>query len=373
MQTSARILLIVLAAVVAGCSPSSDRRGPPVPENSPPEILEIRVSPSRIHRNVQGTVVGAVQDADRDFLIYRWSASQGTFPLDRVRPSVPYRSPLAGRADTLTLLVADAEDTTIMSREVVLADLAPPTNLNVVPGPNWVEVMWDPSADRRLYDFRGYEVFGADRSLQGLSEEELQQFLVTPTTASTTARIPDLLQGTIYYFKARAVRGTGERSRLTGEEETAPRPQGIEPLMLEFSNPFNEPKGFDFSGGEQALLSAEDPVSVEVIDFYLGTSDPEDGDGELQIKSPEHLASRNPLWVQREVGFKSLGKDWGVGETDTTGFTSRVSVSDSLVVAVRLPEGQFAKVQVTEIRNSHPFRQIQFRWAYQTIPGYAKF
>lgn len=377
MQTSAKVLLLIMIALGAACSPSSERRGPPVPENSPPEIFAITVDPPRIHRGVRGRVKGEVQDADRDFIVYRWSATRGTFPLGDRLPLVDYIAPLTGRADTLTLLAADAEDTTIMSREVVLANLAPPTNLNVVPGPNWVEVSWTASVDRRLYDFSGYQVFASERSFVGLSEEELQQLLVTPVPSpSTMFLVQNLQQETIYYFQVRAVRGIGERSPRTAEEDTAPRPQGTEPRMLEFANPENNPegpRGFDLSVGSQVELNPESPINVDAVDFYLGTTDPEDGSGELRVKSPEHLAARNPIWSQRRVGFKSLGKDWGVGSSDTTGFSSSVSIADSAVVAVRLPEGQFAKIQVTEVRNSHPFRQIQFRWAYQKIPGYAKF
>jgi hypothetical protein len=290
---------------------------------------------------------------------------------------VPYKAPESGRADTLTLLVADAEDTTILSQEIVLANLAPPTNMNVVPGPNWVEVTWTASIDRRLFDFSGYQVFASEQSFDGLSEEELQQFLVTPVPSpSTSFLVQNLRQETIYYFQVRALRRLGERSPRTTEEDTAPRPQGTEPRMLEFANPENNPdgpRGFDLSMGSQVELSPESPINVDAVDFYLGTTDPEDRAGELRVKSPEHLASRNPIWSQRQVGFRLLGKDWGVGSIDTTGFSSSVSIADSAVVAVRLPEGQFAKIQVTEIRNSYPFRQIQFRWAYQKIPGYAKF
>ena len=63
-----------------------------------------------------------------------------------------------------------------------------------------------------------------------------------------------------------------------------------------------------------------------------------------------------------------------ISETDTTGFSSQVPLNESAVIAVRLPEGHYAKFQVTDsLQTAYPFRAIQYHWAYQTIPDYPKF
>jgi hypothetical protein len=374
MRFSFSILLGADLLLAAGCGLGSGERTFPPPENVPPEIHEIRVSPSRLHRSEQATLTGVVEDVDRDFLIYRWSARHGSFPLDQVRFSVPYRAPDAGVADTVSLLVADAQDTTTLDRVIRLANLAGAGDLNVVAEANRVGVTWAASVDEGLYDFRGYHVYSADRSFSTIPAEELAGYQRTSEPQRTRLFfVSGLLQGTIYFFQVRAVRGTGEMSAFAGEKDAAPRPQGLGQQMSEIGYPERTPQAFDFSRGVQISFDPANPSDVPSIDFYLGTTAADDGEGPLALKSPDLLAPRNPVWETRTVEFKVIGGDWSIGETDTTGFSREAPVGLDTVVAVRLPEGRYAKVQVTSILNSYPYRQIQYRWAYQPIPDYPKF
>jgi hypothetical protein len=364
--------LVVLAA---GCTLSTEEQPPPAPQNHPPEIREIRVSPSRLHRAEEGQLTAVVSDPDGDRMGFRWSARHGTFPLDRVRSSVPYRAPETGKADTVRFMATDGQDSSVVEREVRLADLAGPTGLRAQAGPDWVQLSWEPSIDERLFDFLGYLVYVSHASFREMEEPAWETYRITEDPVrSRVYLVPDLTPGRVYHFMVRAVRGTGEKSPYVEEKDTAPRPQGLGYQFREIAYPYaTQAQGFDFSRGREVLFDPDEPADAAAVDVYLGTEAPDDGMGRLALKSPHLLSGRNPLWGQRRVGLKALGKDWAIGETDTTGFDSLVVLEKDLVVAVRLPEGHYAKFQVTDSLNAFPFRTIQYRWAYQTIPGYPRF
>jgi hypothetical protein len=118
----------------------------------------------------------------------------------------------------------------------------------------------------------------------------------------------------------------------------------------------------------------DEPSIRDQIDLYIGTTDPEDGPGRLMFKSPDQLAYRHPDWADRNVQLKWLGDTWFIPETDSSGFAASVPLENKNVIAVLLPDGHFAKFQVTDsLKTAYPYRQIQYRWAYQTIPGYPRF
>ncbi|MBU1948995.1 MAG: fibronectin type III domain-containing protein, partial [Candidatus Eisenbacteria bacterium] len=313
MRSSFIRVLGFLLILSGGCSLNPERNPQPEPENNPPVISSITITPSRIHRGEQGNLVGVASDEDFDFLLYRWSASYGIFPFRRDIPIVTYRAPDNVSADTVSFFVSDIRDSTVRVQVIRLVNIAPPQNLKASAGTRFVEVTWDPSIDNRLYDFLGYEIYVSERSFNSMPQEDWEAFKI-PTDPITDNKyvVRNLEQGTIYYFQVRSLRATGERSYFNGEKDTSPLPQGLGSILREINYPQPYAQGFDFSEGVMRTFRPDDPSIRDGIDLYIGTADPEDGPGPLMFKSPERLAYRHPDWAGRRVQLKPIGDNWFV-------------------------------------------------------------
>lgn len=202
---------------------------------------------------------------------------------------------------------------------------------------------------------------------------DVLQVATVPDTGHTY-RAFRLLLGVRYYYCVRCVRswdGTTEYSGLSSEVDLAPRPSGNLVLWEEAL-----PTGgtcVSLAKGEVLPLDPSDPSGIADRDLYFGTSDSLDGAGTLRLKSVSLLANRNPAWAGRRIKLKAIGTNWNVNTTSDTLWTDHATVVVGEVYAILLPEGNYAKVQVTSVVGVYPRRQIQLQWAYQLIPGYARF
>jgi len=280
----------------------------------------------------------------------------------------------------LYLSVTDGEFTVRDSMVVELADLLPPGSLGFVLGSSVVDLAWDASPDEGMDHWRGYEVYMAPVPMSSIPEGELIRYRM--------AFVPDQIQelrrggltrGTLYYFAVGSLRGWGvwmeneqrwemeERSGPGPEVVLSPRPEWLHLGVTELANPGGK-VALDLSAGAIRPLDVQDPSGVADRDLYFGTSDPMDGPGPLRMKSISLLANRHEGWSERVVRFKLLGDDWNVSTTSDEGWLEEISVEIAKVYAVLLPEGNYAKIRITEIARSYPYRQMQLQWAYQTVP-----
>ncbi|MFN8548903.1 MAG: hypothetical protein U0527_13285 [Candidatus Eisenbacteria bacterium] len=350
--------------------------------NSAPVIERVFTQPVRVHAEERVSVVVVARDRDNDRLRFAWSATRGTFPEGNVLAATSWQTASSRGLDTVRVRVSDAADSAIGILPVELVLPAPPARLTLVNASSLLEVHWDKSLDHGIEHWSGYEVYVADRSLLGLSNAEISPYLATPTPLSgdnlafRVQRLPDgrpLRSGTKYYVHLRAIREYGgivERGEPSIELDMSPRPEWVLAQFTERRHEFGA-IALDLSAGRARVLDPNNATGRADRDLFLdgGPS----GLGPLELNSVSLLAEFDPAWAERPVLLKRLGTDWAVGTTSDDGWALTVAVRAGDVYAIKLPEGNYAKLRVTDVVGSAPNRQAQVVWAYQTIPGYPSF
>ena len=378
MSTSVRSLVLLAAALAltSGCNSGSTVAFED--ENDPPVIRRILMTPERAHAAEQINVrVEAVDGDPGTDLRYRWEVTRGSFPLGRTIPGVQWNTALERGIDTLTVRVTDLEDTVYASKVVELVLPAEPPSLSTVNFSNLADLRWAESIDDGIQHWKGYLVYAGQEDLRGRSEEELEPFLLDETpTRMTSRRVLGLEIGTRYFFHVRSVReyeGVVERGPLSEPIDMSPRPENLIAQVFEMAR-FTGGHGVDLSEQSRLLLDPNDPSPLPDVDLYLGTSDFLDGPGTLMLKSVSLLSNRNEAWAGREVLIKSLEEaEWDVSTTtDDEWSTSAPAIRDR-VYAVKTPEGNYAKIRVTDVQGGHPNRTVRLQVAYQTLSGYPNF
>ena len=351
---------------------------PFVDENDPPVIRGIILSPTRVHAAEEIRVrVEAVDGDPGTDLRYRWEVTRGSFPLGRTIPGVQWNTALERGFDTLTVRVTDLEDTVYASHVVELVLPAAPPSVGTVNFSNLADVRWASSIDEGIQHWRGYLVYAGEEDLRNKSEADLLPFLVTPApTPATARRILGLEIGTRYFFHTRSVReyeGVVEYGPLSEPADMSPRPENLIAQVFEMAR-FSGGHGVDLSAQSRLLLDPNDPSPLPGVDLYVGTSDPLDGPGTLMLKSVSLLANRNEAWGSREVLIKTLEEEeWEVATTTDDEWSTSVPAVRDHVYAVKTPEGNYAKLRVTDVQGGHPNRSVRLQIAYQTLPNYPSF
>jgi hypothetical protein len=366
--------LIIVILVLAACG--GDESRPVDIPNSPPRVTRFLLTEPRAHAAEDLHLSITAGDDDGDELRYRWFATRGSFPNGRGQRSVVWRAPRTRGIDTISVSITDFQDSIQAHKVIELVLPTPPGDLHHVNSTSLVDVSWDASSDDGIENWAGYQIFYSTSSLLGVSESELDPFLATPEpTRDRLVRISGLTQGQKYYFHARSVRrydGMLERSAPTPEFHMAPRPEGAISGFGEAASTLRS--SFDLSARAVLPLDPSNPSRIAERDFYFGTTDSLDREGNLVLKSVSELANRNPAWASRELLIKPLGVDnWNATTTTDEGWSTRAPVQLRGVYAIKTPEGNYAKVWVTGVSRFPPERIVTFVWAYQPIPNYPSF
>jgi len=366
-------LVVLFLATACGKETTVD---PVVEENTPPRIERILIRADRVHAAEDVSVSVVTDDVDGDRLRYRWSATRGEFPIGPGTSGTVWRTARQRGVDTLRILVYDFEDSVRAVLPVPLVLPAGPESLGTTSFSNQIDVLWDRSGDDGISNWVGYDVFMDTASLVGKTLEELELLRVNAEPVrGTRHRVLGLQTGQKYFFEVRSRReydGTIEQSEFVEETDAAPRPDGTVSFFRELQSV--TPVAFDISAGRVRSINVSDPTRLADYDLYLGTTEPDDlGEFDLVFKSVSELGSRNAGWAERVVQIKPLGFDWSVAETDDEGWGTTAILEDERVYAVKTPEGNYGKFQVTGRNGFFPNRNVWILWAYQTLPGYPKF
>ncbi len=379
------VLLLLFGLLPVSCGSDSNPPGTiPTPPNRPPQIIRLYHSPDRVLRNHRVDAIAVTYDPDGDRLGHIWTANRGSFPAGFGQRTVTWLSPEEPGLSTLYLSVTDREFTVGDSMVVVTSDLAPPTGMDFVLGPSIADLLWDRSPDENVDHWRGYEIYMSPSPIHSIPEGEHHRYRVALVeTGNRWFRRGGLARGTLYYFSAGSLRGWGRWMETEGrwetEERSGPGPEVVlspRPEWPAFTTELAHPGGplaIDMSAGAVRPLDVHDASGLSDRDLYFGTSDPMDGPGPVWMKSVSLLANRNEVWSGRVVRFKSLGEDWNINTTTDDGWEEQVPVVVGRVYAALLPEGNYAKIQITSLEGAHPNRLTQLRWAYQTIPDFPVF
>ena len=367
-------VLLALPWIFLGCGKNSGTT-PPNFENRPPVLSRFEVVEDRVHVAQEVTVLAAATDPDRDRLEYFWSVDRGSLPFGRSGIIAKWLTPDSAGIATVTVRVTDREDTIYGRLPVTLVRVFPPDSAWTTNYPSIADVSWTKSPDEGILHWVGYDVYMAEQSLAGLSEEEVEPYRITSQPVlSRTKRAISLVVGRRYYFHVRSVRqysGKTERSLFAYETEMSPRPGGDISGLIEFGG--DNATVFDISDGVVRPLDPNDPSDLARSDIYV-EADPSDPTEQIVLRSVSHLAPFDPAWGERVVELKSLGLDYSVSSTDPeVGWVTTLRVARLEVFAVRTPEGNYGKAQVTDIRRFPPDRNVWLSWAYQTIPNYVSF
>lgn len=374
------LLLLLPAILLAGCGGGDSSKPPPVTPNAL-QLRSIRVFTPRVLTHMPAEAVVSVRAPTGAVLWYSWSAGRGSYPMGSGAASVSWMSPDDPGLDTLTVRVTDRHDSLSASVVVRVLTVDPPSGLKVAAGGSIADLSWSASPDELLPEWRGYEVYSATRSLDGLPPDSLSAYRVGEAIVGTSYRASGLRLGTIYYYRVGALRaweGREERSPLTSQADIAPRPEWTKQLQ--------EVRGrggdvaIDLSAGEVRPVDPSDASGVFARDLYFGTSDPLDGPGSTSVpatprlKSISLLANRDPGWGRQRVWLKRLGSDWSVSTVSDDGWAEEVDLEQDAVYAVKTPEGNFGKILVADLPEGvSPYRRLTVKWAFQTIPGYPRF
>ncbi|MEZ4655709.1 MAG: fibronectin type III domain-containing protein, partial [Candidatus Eisenbacteria bacterium] len=297
---------LLLVLLLGGCHKNESR--PLVIRNTPPAVAGFFLLQDRAHAAEDLNLSITAVDEDGDELQYRWFASRGSFPFGRGQRSVVWRSPRTRGIDTITVVITDFQDTIRASKILPLVLPVAPGEPSQINSTDLLDLSWEKSPDEDVENWAGYEVYVAEHSLVGLSEEELTPYLATTQPVlPRVLRITGLIPGRRYYAHVRAARiydGMTELSGPTREVDMSPRPEGPVSGFGEFTSPLRA--AFDLSAGSLRVLDPADASGIGSRDFYLGTADPFDQGGDLMLKSVSELANRNEAWAARVVRFKEL-------------------------------------------------------------------
>ena len=374
--------LLVLLGLVS-CDKQTKSRTPGA-ENHSPQVVSVSVRPTRVLASEQVLVSCTARDADQDFLKYWWTAAAGDFPSGNQLPTVTWAAPPQVGLHVLKVFVTDFVDTVNADLNIDIKRVDPPSSLLYSNGINVVTLTWPGVTDSTVEGWSGYEVFVAPQSMAGMPEAELLTHRVSPgAILGLSFRVTPLEQGDIVYCQIRSRRDYGnvtERSADGPEISTAVRLDGFarDPASGE-TIPLYEVKsrrgafGLHIPGGQIEPL---DPDQRDRFDLYLGSSDAEDGSGEMMLKSPSLLAYLDPTWSGRVTGFWKLDGDWSTPEPpESPPLTTQVPVQLNSVYGFYSADGHYGKIWVLadDRTGVFPNRRIWIKWAWQPIPGYPRF
>ncbi len=139
--------------------------------------------------------------------------------------------------------------------------------------------------------------------------------------------------------------------------------------VYEFSSKLGNPSAFDFSEyREVSMLS----VNAEIIDLYLGTDVPEDGYGNLELKSPSIVESERTIWKSRNAGILMmdvlpLQAPYDVQEITSIDKKQSEPCRVGTRYLVRTPDGYELVIRVESVEGEFPDRRIDIQYLYRLV------
>ncbi|MFB3906899.1 MAG: hypothetical protein ACE15D_00715 [Candidatus Eisenbacteria bacterium] len=366
--------LALVIALLSACDKQGTSTTPGF-RNHAPEIQEVKILQDHVLAAEEVLASCRARDRDdADELKYWWMATDGSFPRGKVLPTVTWRTPVAVVPQTLQVWVTDFEDTATATLPVAIATVAPPESIHAVNGESVIDLSWGASNDEGVESWSGYELFLADHDLSGLPMDSLSRYSITPVPLQRLQqRVSPVPLGRALFFTIRSRRdyqGVVERSASGPSIETAARLDGFGTGPLYEAGSRRGLFGVRLPGG---IVRLADPAMPDSIDFYLGTSDPQDGAGSLRLKSPSLLEYRDPRWASRVTRIQDAGSEWSIAAPLDAPFLLEVPVAVGHVYAILTADGHYAKVQISEQHASRPERRVEFHWAWQPIEDYPVF
>ncbi|MGC9315948.1 MAG: hypothetical protein ACP5G4_10055, partial [bacterium] len=139
--------------------------------------------------------------------------------------------------------------------------------------------------------------------------------------------------------------------------------------VYEFSSKLGNPSAFDFSDyREVSMLS----TNADIIDLYLGTDAPDDGYGNLELKSPSIVGSRRDVWKSRRAGIlmmdvHPLSAPYDVQELTSIDKKQSEPCRTGGRYLVRTPDGYELVIRVESAEGEFPDRRIEIQYIYRLV------
>lgn len=250
--------------------------------------------------------------------------------------------------------------------------------LGVIAGDHEVTLSWDGELGEDYVNFYIFDVSNQVPVSQLTPIAETTQNSITITQIGGV----QLSNDQIYTFHVRTVHPTDDNAEYFGDNYTndvvvSPRPYYTGSIIWEFDSDGN-PSGYDFSGNEALNMIFNEGTNGDDIDIYLGTTNSDDSEAPLALKSPSLVESNNPwedAWIvdQGEGNLDDFDTAL-VGESDT----QQAPVLQDHVYHILIDEdsdGQqhYVKMKILSIEDNYPNRTITFEYAWQNVPNFGGF
>lgn len=111
-------ILFSVGLLIFSLSCSEDT--PTEPQNNPPKIISITVSPPEIKIDETISLSCVATDADGDDLTYIWSSDFGTFPDGASGPSVNWKAPSVDGVFNIIVVVSDVKETAQTEKIIII-------------------------------------------------------------------------------------------------------------------------------------------------------------------------------------------------------------------------------------------------------------
>jgi len=229
-------------------------------------------------------------------------------------------------------------------------------------------VMWE---DVELPDeMAGYIVFADNKPIRlAATYDEIAHLQLNrePITGNLFI-VSDLTPDVPVYVRIAPITGDGSFGMLSRQLEIRTKARR-KTTVYEFSSKLGNPSAFDFSDyREVSMLSS----NADIIDLYLGTDTPDDGYGNLELKSPSIVGSGRDVWKSRRAGILMmdvlpLSAPYDVQEITSIDKKQSEPCRIGSRYLVRTPDGYELVIRVESIDGEFPDRRIEIQYIYRLV------
>lgn len=229
-------------------------------------------------------------------------------------------------------------------------------------------VMWEEIPQPR--DFAGYIVFADNSPIPKMSTYDSLAHLQLnrEPIVGNMFIVSDISPDIPVYVRIAPISGDGQFGKLSKQKKIQTKARR-KTTVYEFSSKLGNPSAFDFSEyREVSMLSA----NAEIIDLYLGTDAPEDGYGNLMLKSPSIVKSRHSVWKRRNAGILMMDQLPLQAPYDVQEITSieKKQAEPSRIgtrYLVHTPDGYELVIRVESVEGEFPNRRIEIQYLYRLV------
>jgi len=171
-----------------------------------------------------------------------------------------------------------------------------------------------------------------------------------------------------YYVRIAPVTGDGRFGELSQQLviETKARRKTT---VYEFKSRLGNPSAFDFSEYTEISMRYE---FAQNIDLYLGTDAPDEGFGNLVLKSPSIVASKHTIWKTRSAGIlfmdiEPLDAPFDVQELTSIAKKHSEPCRIGGRYLIRTPDGYELVIRIESVEGEFPNRHIEIQYLYRLV------